>query len=67
MQNLKSLASLCSLAGRFESYLVANPVERFFRDVAHIVYQICMSEYFGIIMVNEPRHKKTCLRESATR
>ena len=27
--------SLCSWAGRFESYLVANPEDRFFRDGAH--------------------------------
>ena len=30
----KILASLCSSAGRFESYLVANPEDRFSRDVA---------------------------------
>ena len=28
----KSLASLCSWAGRFEYYLVANPEDRFSRD-----------------------------------
>ena len=31
-----SLASLCSWAGRFESYLVGNPKDRFSRDVAHM-------------------------------
>ena len=34
IQNFKPLASLCSWAGRFESYLVANPEDRFSRDVA---------------------------------
>ena len=32
MQNLKLLASLCSWAGQFESYLVANPEGKFSRD-----------------------------------
>ena len=36
MQNFKPLASLCSSAGRFESYLVGNNEDRFSRDVAHI-------------------------------
>ena len=34
IQNFKTLASLCSRAGRFESYLVANPEGRFSHDVA---------------------------------
>ena len=29
MQNLKPLASLCSWAGQFESYLVRNPEDSF--------------------------------------
>ena len=33
IRNFKPLASLCSWAGRFESYLVANPADRFSRDV----------------------------------
>ena len=36
-RNFKSLARLCSWAGWFESYLVANPEDRFSRDVAHII------------------------------
>ena len=35
-QNFKTLASLCSWAGRFESYLVADPEDRFSRDEAHL-------------------------------
>ena len=37
MQNLKPLASLCSCAGRFVSYLVANPDDRFSCGAAHII------------------------------
>ena len=36
IQNFKPLASLCSWAGRFESYLVANPEDRFSHDVARM-------------------------------
>ena len=35
IQNFKTLASLCSWAGRFASYLVANPEDRFSHDMAH--------------------------------
>ena len=35
IQNFKTLASLCLWAGQFESYLVANPEDRFCHDVAH--------------------------------
>ena len=35
MQNLKPLASLYSWAGQFESYLVANPEDRFSHDGAY--------------------------------
>ena len=31
-----TLASFCGCAGRFESYLVENPEDRFSRDEAHI-------------------------------
>ena len=37
MQNLKTLASLYSWAGRFESYLVANPEDKFSHDEAHLI------------------------------
>ena len=39
-QNFKTLASFCSLAGRFESYLVANVEWRFSRDVAHFAFDV---------------------------
>ena len=32
-----SLACLCSRAGQFESYLVANPEDRFSRDVVYLL------------------------------
>ena len=37
MQNLKPLPSFCGWAGRFESYLVGNPEDRFSRDETHIL------------------------------
>ena len=37
-QNFKTLASLISWAGWFESYLVTTPEDRFSRDVAHIIW-----------------------------
>ena len=36
----KTLASLYSWAGRFESYLVANLEDRFSRDEAQIIYYL---------------------------
>ena len=36
-QNFKALASLSGCAGRFESYLVENPEDRFSHDESHIV------------------------------
>ena len=38
IQNFKPLPSFCGSAGRFESYLVENPEDRFSRDVAHLLY-----------------------------
>ena len=46
-RNFKTLASLISWAGRFESHLVANPEDRFSRDVAHIDLTSFMS--FSIV------------------
>ena len=40
IQTFKPLASLCSWAGRFESYLVRNPEDRFSRDVAHLIMTV---------------------------
>ena len=37
MQNFKPLASFWSWAGRFKSYLIANPEDRFSCDVIHII------------------------------
>ena len=38
---ISNLASLCSWAGRFESYLVPNPKDRFSLDQAHMVNPPC--------------------------
>ena len=45
MQNLKPLASLYSSAGRFKSYLVSNPKDRFSGDKAHIILPTCAVYY----------------------
>ena len=45
---LKTLASLCSWAGRFESYLVANPEDRFSRDEAQML-TIRNSDISGVV------------------
>ena len=39
IQSLKILACFCGCAGRFVSYLVANPEDRFSRDEARIILQ----------------------------
>ena len=53
MQNLKPLASLYSRTGRFESYLVANPKDRFFSydeaqlrdwDTINVKSRCCMAK-----------------------
>ena len=36
IQNFKTLAGLCSWAGRFKSYLVGNPEDRFSRRSAYV-------------------------------
>ena len=42
--NISRLAGLCSWAGRFESYLVGNPEDRFSHDEAHIQYNWILTE-----------------------
>ena len=52
IQNFKPLANLCSRAGRFESYLVGNPEDRFSREEAHLkvlhVLNICYHQQSSI-------------------
>ena len=43
-----TLASFCGCAGRFESYLVANPEDRFSRDEAHTVKRSLLFDRFDI-------------------
>ena len=38
IDKISRLASLCRWAGRFESYLVTNPNNRFSHDVAHVIW-----------------------------
>ena len=45
MRNFKPLASFCGCTGWFESHVVENPEDRFYRDVAqlfatHMFYEI---------------------------
>ena len=44
-QNFKTLANFCGCAGRFESYLVGNPEDRFSRDEAHLCPCIYTSSF----------------------
>ena len=58
--NFMPLASFCCWAGRFESYLVANPEDRFSRDKAHgiIVEQVkasYISQLFFVPFFNRGR------------
>ena len=45
-RNFKTLASLCSWAGWFESYLIKHPEDRFFHDKAHICFQTSPTSTF---------------------
>ena len=44
-KKFKTLASLCSWAGWFESYLVANPEDRFSRDLAYFGPNVMSTGY----------------------
>ena len=44
-RSFKTLGSLCSSAGQFESYLVENPEDRFSHDKAHII--LLMLAYYS--------------------
>ena len=54
IQSFKSLASFWSLAGLFESYLVAHPEDRFSRDEAQMVYSlaVCLFLLSNFLYVN---------------
>ena len=62
MQNFKTLACLYSWAGWFESYLVANPEDRFSRDVAHFVF-IVLSNKLLICFQDELSQRLAKLRQ----
>ena len=51
VQNLKALASFCSWAGRFESYLVTNHEDRFSRDVAHLCLWLFLLIFFIVFVL----------------
>ena len=52
-QNCNLLASLCSLAGWFESHFVGNPEDRFSRIAAHILS--AAFDFFAIFNFTEKR------------
>ena len=45
IQSFKILASFCSWAGWFESYLVEDPQDTFSRDVAHVIELMGMNPF----------------------
>ena len=53
IQSFKTLASLCSWADRFESYLVANPEDWFSRDKALIKISVIWVCQFGLTLVQQ--------------
>ena len=65
IRNSKPLASFCGCAGRFETYLVENPEDRFSRDVA-LNYLNCNKTYnkrfkWSTLRLIGPGHAKMCL------
>ena len=59
-RNFKTLASLCSWADRFESYLVENPEDRFSRDMAHFIPTASCIIHSLIMIQIKLEHDKTC-------
>ena len=55
IRNLKPLASFCGCTVWFESTLVANPEDRFSRDVAQVIFIYCEK-------VHAQRHEYNSLR-----
>ena len=62
IQNSKPLASFCGCAGRFVSYLVENPEDRFSRDEAHIHVQLIGYKWL-FLAVKPFRHSTITGRE----
>ena len=60
IRNFKPLASFFGCTGRFESYLVKNPEDRFSRDEAHIVvaYSEHISVYITVYLLQQPVYPK---------
>ena len=54
LSKISRLAGLCSWAGRFESYLVGNPKDRFSRDVAHFKNSFMIRVLITMISCLEP-------------
>ena len=52
MRNLKPPPSFCSCAGRFVSYLVGNPEDRFSHDEAHLS-SASETAFEGLMMISQ--------------
>ena len=59
-RNFKTLAGLCSWAGRFESCMVANPKDRFSRDEAHMAgnYETFCCVCWVVVIANWDIHEE---------
>ena len=64
IRNFKPLSSLCSWADWFESYLVANPEDRFSRDEAQLRFWCGCIEDNGISLLSSVQNRK-CTYPSA--
>ena len=53
IENFKTLASLCSWADRFETYLVGNPKDRFSHDVAASLRTLLDSKSTAVFKVSQ--------------
>ena len=56
IRNFKTLTSFCGCAGRFVSYLVANPEDRFSCDKAHVAYlRFCLKTRTACTSMNSSK------------
>ena len=51
ISEISSLASFCSWADWFESYLVTNPEDRYFRDEAHIIINVLWEDSLQLCLL----------------
>ena len=61
ISEISSLPSFCVCAGRFESYLVENPEDRFSRDETHIIYCMSICLTISALHTSAYNHRKESL------